>query len=33
VDVIVAVTSPAILAARKATDAIPIVIAFWGESG
>jgi ABC transporter substrate binding protein len=33
VDVIVAVTSPAILAARKATETIPIVIAFWGESG
>ena len=33
VDIIVAVTSPAILAASQATDSIPIVMAFWGESG
>jgi putative ABC transport system substrate-binding protein len=33
VDIIVAGTSPAILAARQATATIPIVMAFWGESG
>ena len=33
VDVIVAVTAPAILAARQATDTIPIVMTFWGENG
>jgi putative ABC transport system substrate-binding protein len=33
VDVIVAVSPPAILAARQATDTIPIVMAFWGASG
>jgi putative ABC transport system substrate-binding protein len=33
VDVIVAVSPPAIFAARKATDAIPIVMAFWGGGG
>ena len=33
VDVIVAVSPPAILAARQATDTIPIVMAFWGTSG
>lgn len=33
VDIIVAVTTSAILAARQATDAIPIVMAFWGEAG
>jgi putative ABC transport system substrate-binding protein len=33
VDIIVAATSPAILAARQATATIPIVMAFWGESG
>jgi putative ABC transport system substrate-binding protein len=33
VDVIVAVSAPAILAARQATDAIPIVMAFWGTTG
>jgi putative tryptophan/tyrosine transport system substrate-binding protein len=33
VDVIVAVSSPAILAARQATNTIPIVMAFWGTSG
>jgi putative ABC transport system substrate-binding protein len=32
-DVIVAVTTPAILAARSATDTIPIVMAFWGGRG
>ena len=31
VDVIVAVSRPAILAARQATDTIPIVMAFWGK--
>jgi putative ABC transport system substrate-binding protein len=33
VDVIVAVSPPAILAARQATDAIPIVMSFWGTTG
>jgi putative ABC transport system substrate-binding protein len=33
VDVIVAVSPPAILAARHATDAIPIVMSFWGGTG
>ena len=33
VDVIVAVSPPAIVAARKATDSIPIVMAFWGAGG
>jgi len=33
VDVIVAGSQPAILAARQATDTIPIVMAFWGASG
>jgi putative tryptophan/tyrosine transport system substrate-binding protein len=33
VDVIVAVSPPAIIAARKATDTIPIVMAFWGGGG
>ena len=33
VDVIVAVSPPAILAARQATNTIPIVMAFWGTSG
>jgi putative ABC transport system substrate-binding protein len=33
VDVIVAVSPPAILAASKATDSIPIVMAFWGAGG
>jgi putative ABC transport system substrate-binding protein len=33
VDVIVAVSPPAILAARQATSTIPIVMAFWGASG
>jgi putative ABC transport system substrate-binding protein len=33
VDVIVAGTTPAILAARQATTTIPIVMAFWGGSG
>jgi ABC-type uncharacterized transport system substrate-binding protein len=32
VDIIVAVARPAILAASKATDTIPIVMAFWGDS-
>ena len=32
-DVIVAITTPAILAARSATDTIPIVMAFWGGRG
>jgi putative ABC transport system substrate-binding protein len=33
VDVIVAVSPPAILAARRATDTIPIVMSFWGTTG
>jgi len=33
VDVIVAVSPPAILAARQATDTIPIVMAYWGQRG
>jgi putative ABC transport system substrate-binding protein len=33
VDVIVAVSPPAILAARQATDTIPIVMAYWGAGG
>ncbi|HEY8623541.1 MAG TPA: ABC transporter substrate-binding protein [Casimicrobiaceae bacterium] len=33
VDVIVAVSPPAIRAARQATDTIPIVMAFWGSGG
>jgi putative ABC transport system substrate-binding protein len=33
VDVIVAVSPPAIRAARQATDAIPIVMAYWGQRG
>ena len=33
VDVIVAVSPPAIRAARQATDSIPIVMAFWGAGG
>jgi putative ABC transport system substrate-binding protein len=33
VDVIVAVSPPAILAARRATDTIPIVMAYWGQRG
>ena len=33
VDVIVAVSPPAIRAARQATDAIPIVMAYWGQGG
>jgi putative ABC transport system substrate-binding protein len=33
VDVIVAVSPPAILAARQATDTIPIIMAYWGAGG
>ena len=33
VDIIVAVSPPAIIAARHATDSIPIVMAFWGGGG
>ena len=33
VDVIAAVSPPAIQAAKQATNAIPIVMAFWGRSG
>ena len=33
VDVIVAVSPPAILAAKQATDTIPIVMAYWGADG
>jgi putative ABC transport system substrate-binding protein len=33
VEVIVAVSPPAILAARRATDSIPIVMSFWGTTG
>jgi putative tryptophan/tyrosine transport system substrate-binding protein len=33
VDIIVAVSPPAIVAARQATTAIPIVMAFWGAEG
>jgi ABC-type uncharacterized transport system substrate-binding protein len=33
VDVIVAVSAPAIRAARQVTDTIPIVMAFWGTTG
>ncbi len=33
VDVIVAISPPAILAAAKATDRIPIIMAFWGAGG
>jgi putative ABC transport system substrate-binding protein len=33
VDVIIAVSPPAIVAARKATDSIPIIMAFWGGDG
>jgi len=33
VDVIVAVSPPAILAAKQATDTIPIVMAYWGAEG
>ena len=33
VDVIVAISPPAILAAKKATDRIPVVMAFWGVGG
>jgi ABC-type uncharacterized transport system substrate-binding protein len=33
VDVIVAVSPPAILAARQATETIPIVMAYWGQRG
>jgi putative ABC transport system substrate-binding protein len=33
VDVIVAVSPPAIRAARQATDTIPIVMAYWGQGG
>jgi putative ABC transport system substrate-binding protein len=33
VDIIVAVSPPAILAARQATDTIPIVMAYWGAGG
>jgi putative ABC transport system substrate-binding protein len=33
VDVIVAVSPPAIRAARQATDTIPIVMAYWGQRG
>jgi len=33
VDVIAAVSPPAILAAKQATGTIPIVMAFWGRSG
>ncbi len=32
-DIIVAVSPPAILAAKRATDTIPIVMAFWGGGG
>jgi putative ABC transport system substrate-binding protein len=32
-DIIVAVSPPAILAAKQATDTIPIVMAFWGGGG
>ena len=32
-DVIVAVSPPAILAAKQATDTIPIVMAYWGAHG
>ena len=33
VDIIVAVSPPAILAAKRASDTIPIVMAFWGGGG
>ncbi len=33
VDIIVAVSPPAIVAARQATDSIPVVMAFWGGGG
>src|SRR5438552_5272590 len=33
VDIILAVTAPGILAAKHATDTIPIVMAYWGENG
>src|SRR5258706_545166 len=33
VDVIVAVSPPAILAARQATATIPIIMAYWGAGG
>jgi putative ABC transport system substrate-binding protein len=33
VDIIVAVSPPAIIAAKRATDTIPIVMAFWGGEG
>ena len=33
VDVIIAVSPPAILAAKRATSTIPIVMAFWGGEG
>ena len=33
VEIIVAVSPPAIVAARRATDTIPIVMAFWGGEG
>jgi len=33
VDLIVAVSPPAILAARQASDTVPIVMAFWGGGG
>jgi putative ABC transport system substrate-binding protein len=32
-DIIVAVSPPAIIAAKRATDTIPIVMAFWGGGG
>ena len=33
VDLIIAVSPPAILAAKQATTTIPIVMAFWGSEG
>jgi putative ABC transport system substrate-binding protein len=33
VDIIIAVSPPAIVAAKRATDTIPIVMAFWGGEG
>src|SRR5919204_7037546 len=33
VDIIVAVSPPAILAAKQATTTIPVVMAFWGGEG
>jgi len=33
VDVIIAVSPPAIIAAKQASSTIPIVMAFWGGEG